>query len=201
MTLRARIKEVLQSIDNTEKKLVDYESIDALVAALMSHYNNELDKIDTKFKNYCGIPIGGVLSMWNNSNPAEIFTGTTWELLPDDKYLKTTTDTPLQTGGNNTISISKANLPTEKLRIDTIILTTGEHKHFGDSAYFVRNGGNATGGAGVGSKDQGGGNMNDGYSSAGNTGSASPSTENLGSGTPITINPEHITVKAWKRLT
>ena len=27
-----------------------------------------------------------------------------------------------------------------------------------------------------------------------------PYTQTLGNGTPISINPEHITIKAWKRL-
>ncbi|MCF2626271.1 hypothetical protein I6E17_08910 [Fusobacterium perfoetens] len=34
----------------------------------------------------------------------------------------------------------------------------------------------------------------------GSTNSASPYTAQMGSGTPLSINPEHITVKAWKRL-
>ena len=33
----------------------------------------------------------------------------------------------------------------------------------------------------------------------GSTSSASPYTTAMGSGTPISINPEHITIKAWKR--
>ena len=35
---------------------------------------------------------------------------------------------------------------------------------------------------------------------SGSTSSASPYTATMGSGTPLSINPEHITVKAWKRL-
>lgn len=34
----------------------------------------------------------------------------------------------------------------------------------------------------------------------GSTSSASSYTTAMGSGTAITINPEHITIKAWKRL-
>lgn len=35
----------------------------------------------------------------------------------------------------------------------------------------------------------------------GESSESSPYTTNMGSGTAITINPEHITVKVWKRLT
>lgn len=81
-------------------------------------------------------------------------------------------------------------------------MTTGKHKHYSEDIGEVQHGGNGNGGAGVASMGhQSGSVINDGYASAGNTGTASPYTETLGRGTPISINPEHITVKAWKRLT
>ena len=49
--------------------------------------------------------------MYNTSNPAELYIGTMWELIASDKYLKTTTGTPLSMGGSNSFSIQKANLP------------------------------------------------------------------------------------------
>ena len=36
--------------------------------------------------------------MHNTSNPAELYIGTMWELIASDKYLKTTTGTPLSMG-------------------------------------------------------------------------------------------------------
>ena len=67
--------------------------------------------------------------MYNNTNPAEIYSGTTWELLATDKYLKTTTGTPLSTGGSNSFAISKANLPAVKIQLESFSVTTQPHKH------------------------------------------------------------------------
>ena len=61
--------------------------------------------------------------MYNTSNPAELYIGTMWELIASDKYLKTTTGTPLATGGSNSFTIQKANLPAIKLKNDNFSLT------------------------------------------------------------------------------
>ena len=144
--------------------------------------------------------------MWNNTNPAELFSGTTWELLTAGKYIQSGS-TALQTSGSNSISISKANLPNIKLKVDSFSLTTTAHYH----------------GTGIGMGDRGGiyGNYNSTNNALGwnasaisgrqhfktstdggqNTGTASPSTETLGSGTALSIQPAYITLKFWKRLT
>lgn len=169
-------------------------------------------EIDTKFKNLNLVPtpIGGILFMGNNTNPAEIYPSTTWELLPDNKFLKTGS-TPLQQAGSNNISISKANLPTDKLQIDSFQLgrgtqeITGAHQSGTDSvipegAFYMPSPDRVEYGQGA---------YRNSYRVAfqasrswtGMSTSASPYTTNMGNGTPISINPEHITVKAWKRLT
>lgn len=135
--------------------------------------------------------------MYNTLNPAELYSGTTWELLATDKYLRTTTGTPLSTGGSNSFTIVKGNLPTIKLKVDTFSVTTKPHKH------------SVTGGYGYGSnrneiKTKSDNTTYTSYTNeAGgeNTGTASPSTEILGSGTSISVNPTYITIRAWKRLT
>ena len=209
----------------TGKELVDYESINALVGALMTHYNGELKKkaqtshnhderyytegeIDTKFKNLSlvPVPVGGILLMYNTSNPAELYRGTTWELLPADKYLKTS-NTPLQQGGSNSINISKSNLPNITLRVNSFSVTTQQHSHMVRGRYF----GFPREGADVNNeKEHGyltvkygetGSYQKDTFPGGGqNTGTASPATENLGSGIPISINPTYITIRGWKRL-
>ena len=166
-------------------------------------------EIDTKFKNFVPVPVGGILFMGNSTNPAEIYNGTTWELLPNDKFLKTGS-TPLTQAGSNSISVSKANLPAEKLQVEPFSLTRGTMDITGG---FVGGSGNSyTHGAflyekTVPSREFITGEQNDPYTSfvasrtwAGTTSSASPYTSAMGSGTPISVNPEHITVKAWKRL-
>ena len=222
-TISEETKALLEKM--TGKELVDYESIDALVGALMTHYNGELKKkaqtshnhderyytegeIDTKFKNLSlvPVPVGGVLLMYNTNNPAELYTGTTWELLPTDRYLKTTTGTPLSSGGSNSFTISKANLPAIKIQLESFSVTTQPHTHnlhvMGCTNQVANIHQNA-----VHTDNEYNGQVdlrNDwNYAKSGggaNTGIASPYTQNLGNGTAISINPTYITIRAWKRL-
>ncbi len=135
---------------------------------------------------------------------------TTWELIPSDKYIRSS-GTALQTGGSNSISIGKANLPNIKLKTDSFNLTTASHNHF--VSYNENSGGDA--GANYAIKRGRGSSASLEYyfvtknatanfgktsSSSPNTGTASPSTEALGSGTALSIQPSYITLKFWKRL-
>lgn len=152
--------------------------------------------------------------MGNNTNPAEIYSGTTWELLPDNKFLKTG-NTPLQQGGSNSIKIAKANLPTDKLQVESFNLTRGTMDITGtstgvygepdqtviiDSGAFYRINNGQTKTTPAGWEKLGTFGFQASRSWTGSTSSASPYTSAMGSGTAISINPEHITVKAWKRL-
>lgn len=132
-------------------------------------------------------------------NPATSYLGTTWELLPENKYLKTGS-TPLQQGGSNSITIQKANLPATKLQVESFSLSISNisGKLTLNSNYGMNGANTSNWSAGdmVYSK-----NITKNISiTAGNTSSASPYTTQMGNGTAITINPEHITVRAWKRL-
>ena len=215
-TISEETKALLEKM--TGKELVDYESIDALVGALMTHYNGELKKkaqishnhddryytegeIDTKFKNYCPISVGSIDVRYDNKNPAELYPNTTWELLSLNKYIKTGT-TPLSTGGSNSISISKANLPNVKLKVDNFSLTTAKHTHSFQLPSTDKDGGYNAGANFSIYHERVHGRPTVTTSSAGgeNTGTASPSTEVLGSGTALTIQPAYITLKFWKRL-
>lgn len=171
-------------------------------------------EIDTKFKNLSlvPVPVGGVLAMYTNTNPAEIYSGTTWELLTAGKYIQSGS-TALSTGGTNSVSINKANLPNVKLSIGSFSATIGAHNH-----YIFANGTGSDSGSTTltpvtnrhnsasveyaiqwSSTRANKGRTSD--SGNGTTGSVSPSTETLGSGTALTIQPTYITLKFWKRLT
>lgn len=164
-----------------------------------------INELVTKFKNY-PVPVGGILLMYNTSNPAELYSGTTWELLATDKYLKTTTGTPLATGGSNSFVIQKANLPAVKVQLESFSVTTQPHTHTlntgaNDNEAYHNNGdwkGHIGQRWNITKRDLSGW-INSGGGS--NTGTASPYTQNLGSGTAITVNPTYITIRAWKRLT
>lgn len=128
------------------------------------------------------------------------FLGTTWEKI-EDRFLLSTSDSNAsgQTGGSNTKTITQANLPNIKLKVDTFSLTTAKHTHPVGYSY----GANidrfpSTYGSGNGI-DQYTHNTKEGGGE--NTGTASPYTSTLGSGTPLDITPAYYTVHIWKRLT
>ena len=143
--------------------------------------------------------------MWNNTNPAELFSGTTWELITSGKYIQTGS-TALSTGGSNSVNISKANLPNIKLKVDSFSLTTQPHTHDLHVMGCTNQGANINQNAVHTDNEYHGqvdlrNDWNYAKSSGGqNTGTASPSTEILGSGTALTIQPVYITLKFWKRL-
>lgn len=191
-------KQVKAVEDEGKKQLEIITEAGSGLAPRVENLEKEVEEIDTKFKNFCGIPIGGVLPMWNNTNPAELYPQTTWELITAGKYIQTG-DTALSTGGNNSISVLKENLPDTKLQVDTFSLTTQPHTH----ACNPPSSNSDSGGGRIAEGDNGpehGIWFNTGSAGGQNTGTASPSTEVLGSGTPLSIEPEYITLKFWKRL-
>lgn len=145
--------------------------------------------------------------MWNNTNPAELYPSTTWELITAGKYIQSGS-TALSTGGSNSVSISKANLPSISIKVNSFSVTTQTHEHSltvkseGGSSFSGRPENVATGN---GSQTSGPHMLNTSKNKANsgggqNTGTASPSTETLGSGTALSIQPAYITLKFWKRL-
>ena len=132
------------------------------------------------------------------------YPSTTWELLASDKYIRTGA-TPLSTGGSNSVSISKTNLPNVKLKVDSFSLTTTEHKHDIYAYWSYNNAGvhNREGAFAYGVNETVTKKIEPNacfYAGGQNTGTASPSTETLGSGTALSIQPAYITLKFWKRL-
>lgn len=63
-------------------------------------------------------PIGGILPMATNTNPADIFPGTTWGYLAQDRYIMGgASGQATHTGGANSVGISLGNLPAVNLPI------------------------------------------------------------------------------------
>ena len=159
-----------------------------------------INELVTKFKNSVPVPVGAVLTMWNNTNPAELFSGTTWELITAGKYIQSGS-TALQTGGSNSINIQKTNLPSIKLKVDSFSLVTQPHTHTERVRQAATEPGtNPVGYRNVQSQTVYDTNVQTGSGGGQNTGTASPSTEILGSGTALSIQPQYITLKFWKRL-
>ena len=157
MSLKERINLVKQQFGISEtdtlsiekalgKKVVDYESVEALVAALMGYYNEELKKkansshthdyapkshthddryfteseINEKFKNFCPFKVGDIYLTTNSTNPSSIFLGTTWQKI-EGRFLLGTSGSGASkaTGGSNQKTIAQANLPNIKLKVDS----------------------------------------------------------------------------------
>ena len=161
---------------------------------------DKIKDLEQRFKNFCPFPVGSVLQMWNETNPTSLYLGTTWELISAGKYVKTG-DRALQTGGSNSISIQKANLPNIKLKIDSFSLTTQPHNHSVPqiSGYFDNPDQAHANRTALGAYN--GRNARDIYTNntASSTNTASLNTESLGNGTALSIQPEYITLKYWKR--
>ncbi len=159
-------------------------------------------EIEEKFKNFCPYSIGDIYITTLSTNPATRFLGTTWEKI-EGRFLLATSGSNASgaTGGSNTKTISKANLPNIKLQVDSFSVTTTKHTH-GSGSYIatlstngswktIRLNDNGTVSGAVKTLEGGGES----------TGTASPYTSALGSGTPLDITPSFYTVHIWKRLT
>ena len=153
-----------------------------------------------KFKNFCPFDIGDIYITTLSTNPATKYLGTTWEKIEGRFLLSTSGNNASgQTGGSNTVTISKTHLPNVKLQIDSFTLTTQPHTHpypVGGGSHNYSSYGNCEGYPGGRSYTT---NVNLGGGT--NTGTAAPYTSALGSGTPLDITPAYYTVHIWKRLT
>lgn len=211
-----------------EKKLVDYESIDALVADLMEYYNGELKKkaasshthddryfteseINEKFKNFCPFKVGDIYLTTNSTNPSSIFLGTTWQKI-EGRFLLGTSGSGASkaTGGSNSKTIAQANLPAVKIQLNSFSLSRGTMDITG--AFYT--GHTSTGGYQEGAFYQGksygmrisaegtSGSLIQFQASrawTGTTNTAQPQTVNLGSGQALDITPSYYTCHMWLR--
>ena len=171
-----------------------------------------INEIEEKFKNFCPFPINSIFLSLDNSNPATLFLGTTWEKQEGRFLLGSGSAYALgSTGGSSTTTLSKENLPNVKLQIDSFSLGKGTQEITGD--FYTSN---YIGYAGSGAfyRKQSGLGGHGGDSSSGNkigfqaskswTGmstSAAPYTTNMGDSTPFSNMPPYLAVNIWKRLT
>lgn len=223
MSLKEKINLVKQQLEINEidtmaleksigKKLVDYDSIDALVAALMGYYNPLIEGISETFKNFCPFKVGDIYLTTNSTNPSSIFLGTTWQKI-EGRFLLGTSGSGASkaTGGSNSKTITQANLPAVKIQLDSFSLSRGTMEITGDfytSNYIKYAGSGAfyTKQTGLGGH---GGDSGSGYkigfqasrSWTGTTNTAQPQTVNLGNGQALDITPAYYTVHMWLRLT
>lgn len=180
--------------------------------------NTKWEKIvnTANYSSMCPYSIGDILLTASNQNPAVKWVGTTWEKIEGRFLLSTSGNgTSGTTGGSNTKTISKANLPNVKLQVDSFSLSRGNMDITGTFAGYTVDRGSCVSGAFTSDNTtlQGpyqvddkaeGQNITTFTASRSWTGmstSASPYTSALGSGTPLDITPSFYTVHIWKRLT
>lgn len=232
MSLKEKINLVKQQLEINEidtmaleksigKKLVDYESIDALVAALMGYYNPLVEGINKTFRNFCPFKVGDIYLTTNSTNPSSIFLGTTWQKI-ENAMLRATSSgqASKQVGGSDTAALSVANLAPHTHSASTashthsrgtmnITGTLGSngyafawHGSLGASGAFYPSGSGVNVVAGVGGANPSIANFDASRTWSGTTSGASPVTSvgSTGSGAAFSVVNRYYSVHVWLRL-
>lgn len=160
-------------------------------------------------------PVGAVLFFAQNKNPNTLFPGTTWNYIGENKTIRLSlqngTDI-LTTGGADTVSIAKGNLPAQALSVsgtaasvDLGTKTTnsqGAHSHGWGSSMQKQGGSDqavgSNGDTNFGTTSEAGDHTHSvelgshGHNVSGNT-------ENMGSGNELNITNSYVKLMGWYR--
>lgn len=188
-------------------------------------YNLEAG-IEERFQKFCSFPVGSVLMLLDNSNPALLFPNTTWQK-QEGRFLLGTTNSEGagETGGASTVALSINNMPIHNHLVSVTVENGGDHRHQVESHIHTQpshthgykapwtepSGGyiNPGGGAypvsnrttdGAGGDNTGGATPYTNYSAPHNH-TANVSCGNTGGGASFSILPPYLKVNIWKRLT
>nr|DAI62501.1 MAG TPA: baseplate protein [Caudoviricetes sp.] len=217
MSLKEKINLVKQQLEINEidtmaleksigKKLVDYDSIDALVAALMGYYNPLIKGISETFKNFCPFPVNSLYLSLGSENPSTLWLGTTWQKQEGRFLLGSSSSYSLgTTGGVSTIKLTVDNLPSHTHNATTASHTHTQPTHTHTEGVSGRGySGSSANGLSHAWRETQFSNQTITTSASGGdtTGSASPVTSigATGSGIAFSIMPPYLVVNIWKRL-
>lgn len=212
------------NLDKTDEYRLDDTNRLGTAKALKNLYDELNRKIEAL--NICPYKVGDIYVTTNNFNPANIWSGTSWEKI-EGRFLKATErgENTKTIGGSNTKTLSVANLPAHSHKIS--IVANGTHTHTQAShahtqpahVHYMQEINR-----GLSSASSGGNGIlpsidsryvrNLKTESAGgeNTGSAQPaiyqngnhshsaSIENTGNGNSFDIRPAYYTVNMWLRI-
>ncbi|HDZ9100678.1 TPA: hypothetical protein RUY69_004127 [Klebsiella pneumoniae] len=160
-------------------------------------------------------PVGAVLFFAQNKNPNTLFPGTTWNYIGENKTirlgLQNGTDV-LTTGGADTVTIAKGNLPAQALSVsgtaasvDLGTKTTdsqGAHSHGWGSSMQKQGGSDqavgSNGGTDFGTTSTSGAHTHS-VALGSHSHSVSGNTENMGSGTALNITNAYVKLMGWYR--
>ncbi|MGL4628853.1 MAG: phage baseplate protein [Cetobacterium sp.] len=171
--------------------------------------------------------MNSVFILLDNSNPATLFPGTTWQK-QEGRFLQGTSGSESAggTGGASTVTLTTSHLPAHNHTGSVTIASAGEHRHQVDNHTHTQpthvhkdnRGVTPTSGSGW-SRDSNyntsGASENTSSSGGDNTGGSAPNTNttgshghnatlsisNAGSGNSFSIIPPYLRVNIWKRLT
>lgn len=214
MSLKEKINLVKQQLEINEidtmaleksigKKLVDYDSIDALVAALMGYYNPLIEGISETFKNFCPFPVNSLYLSLGSENPSSLWLGTTWAKQEGRFLLGSSSSYNLgSTGGASTVTLSVANLPSHTHSATTAAHTHTQPTHIHGTDMYGPRGAQGSVNEFINIDPAYGQNRKTTAAGGETTGSASPVTSigSTGSGTAFSILPPYLVINIWKRL-
>ena len=152
-----------------------------------------------KFKNFCPFPVNSLFLTLDNSNPATLFLGTTWQKQEGRFLIGSSSSYAIgSTGGSATITLTEANMPRHRHQVDSTTATIPDHTHTINTGTndYRRNDGRITWG--------GTGDFRSSYTTnsagGGSTGAIAPYTNYVGNGTAFNNMPPYLVVNIWKRL-
>lgn len=114
------------NLDKTDEYRLDDTNRLGTAKALKNLYDELNRKIEAL--NICPYKVGDIYVTTNNFNPADIWSGTSWQKI-EGRFLKATEsgENTKTIGGSNTKTLSVANLPTHSHTIN--IVANGNHTH------------------------------------------------------------------------
>ncbi|MGE5989809.1 phage baseplate protein [Klebsiella michiganensis] len=194
-------------LEQTAEDVLDNGDTDALKVQLLAALASL--QIDSVY------PVGAVLFFAQNKNPNTLFPGTTWDYIGENKTirlgLQNGTDV-LTTGGADTVTIAKSNLPAETLSITgTAASTDLGTKSTSTNGAHSHTWGHGTQKAG-GSDNEVGSSTDDGFGTTSSAGdhshnielgshihSVTGNTENMGGGASLNITNAYVKLMGWYR--
>lgn len=213
---------IVINADNIKLNIVnDYNTANSL-RPVSAKVANDLYELIQGF-NKCPYNIGDILLTTNSTNPSTVWLGTTWQKI-EGRFLLGTSGSGVSkaTGGSNSKTITQANLPNVKLKVDSHNHNETAHDHYMFSSVYqnktfkhitdstVKNYSPTYRAAMRNTTDRDDYVMvgadglvaNSGKTSkgVGNTGTSAPNTSALGSGQALDITPSYYTVHMWLRL-
>ena len=127
-----------------------------------------------------------------------MFLGTTWEKQEGRFLLGSSSSYALgSTGGSSNITLTEANIPRYRHKVDSTTATIPAHTHTVTILQLQNQGGEIGYYSGLNGKTQ---TKTTSSAGGGSTGAIAPYTNYIGSGTAFNNMPPYLVINIWKRL-